>query len=59
MYFFTDYTYKIINRYRNFVPHEDTIAIGRQARPKLYDWMQPPPECLDGDVMSAPQLYCH
>ncbi len=25
---------------------EDTIAIGRQARPKLYDWMQPAPECL-------------
>ena len=25
---------------------EDTIAIGRQARPKLYDWFQPSPECL-------------
>ncbi len=25
---------------------EDTIAIGRQARPKLYDWFQPPPESL-------------
>src|ERR1700737_1267002 len=25
---------------------EDTIAIGRQARPKLYDWFQPAPECL-------------
>jgi N-methylhydantoinase A len=25
---------------------EDTIAIGRQARPKLYDWFQPPPVCL-------------
>ena len=25
---------------------EDTIAIGRQARPKLYDWFQPIPECL-------------
>ena len=25
---------------------EDTIAIGRQARPKLYDWFQPVPECL-------------
>jgi N-methylhydantoinase A len=25
---------------------EDTIAIGRQARPKLYDWFQPTPECL-------------
>ena len=25
---------------------EDTIAIGRQARPKLYDWFQPGPECL-------------
>jgi N-methylhydantoinase A len=25
---------------------EDTIAIGRQARPKLYDWLQPAPECL-------------
>ncbi len=25
---------------------EDTISIGRQARPKLYDWFQPPPECL-------------
>jgi N-methylhydantoinase A len=25
---------------------EDTIAIGRQARPKLYDWNQPVPECL-------------
>jgi N-methylhydantoinase A len=24
----------------------DTIAIGRQARPKLYDWFQPAPECL-------------
>lgn len=28
---------------------EDTIAIGRQARPKLYDWFQPVPECLVGD----------
>lgn len=25
---------------------EDTIAIGRQARPKLYDWFQPAPPCL-------------
>jgi N-methylhydantoinase A len=25
---------------------EDTIAIGRQARVKLYDWFQPAPECL-------------
>jgi N-methylhydantoinase A len=25
---------------------EDTIAIGRQARPKLYDWFQSAPECL-------------
>ena len=25
---------------------EDTIAIGRQARPKLYDWFQPVPACL-------------
>jgi N-methylhydantoinase A len=25
---------------------EDTIAIGRQARPKLYDWFQPAPESL-------------
>lgn len=25
---------------------QDTIAIGRQARPKLYDWFQPPPACL-------------
>jgi N-methylhydantoinase A len=25
---------------------EDTIAIGRQARPELYDWFQPAPECL-------------
>ena len=25
---------------------EDTIAIGRQARPKLYDWFQQVPECL-------------
>jgi N-methylhydantoinase A len=25
---------------------EDTIAIGRQARPKLYDLFQPIPECL-------------
>ncbi|MEI9981156.1 MAG: hydantoinase/oxoprolinase family protein [Edaphobacter sp.] len=25
---------------------EDTIAIGRQARSKLYDWFQPAPECL-------------
>ncbi len=25
---------------------EDTIAIGRQARPKLYDWFQPVPDCL-------------
>jgi N-methylhydantoinase A len=25
---------------------QDTIAIGRQARPKLYDWFQPAPECL-------------
>jgi N-methylhydantoinase A len=25
---------------------EDTIAIGRQARPKLYDWFQAAPECL-------------
>jgi N-methylhydantoinase A len=28
---------------------EDTIAIGRQARPKLYDWFQPAPECLVRD----------
>lgn len=25
---------------------EDTIAIGRQTRPKLYDWFQPAPVCL-------------
>src|ERR1700723_1107808 len=25
---------------------EDTIAIGRQALPRLYDWFQPAPECL-------------
>lgn len=25
---------------------EDTLAIGRQARPKLYDWFQPAPESL-------------
>ncbi len=25
---------------------EDTIAIGRQARGRLYDWFQPPPICL-------------
>src|ERR1700761_6787258 len=25
---------------------EDTIAIGRQARPRLYDWFQPAPNCL-------------
>jgi N-methylhydantoinase A len=25
---------------------EDTIAIGRQARPRLYDWFQKAPECL-------------
>ena len=25
---------------------EDTIAIGRQARAKLYDWFQPAPMCL-------------
>lgn len=25
---------------------EDTIAIGRQSRPKLYDWFQPAPACL-------------
>jgi N-methylhydantoinase A len=25
---------------------EDTIAIGRQARPKLYDWFQQAPPCL-------------
>ena len=25
---------------------EDTIAIGRQARPKLYDWFQSAPVCL-------------
>jgi N-methylhydantoinase A len=25
---------------------EDTIAIGRQTRPKLYDWMAPAPLCL-------------
>ena len=30
---------------------EDTIAIGRQARPKLYDWFQPAPECLVQDGM--------
>ncbi len=28
---------------------EDTIAIGRQARPKLYDWFQRAPECLVED----------
>ena len=25
---------------------KDTIVIGRQARPKLYDWFQPAPQCL-------------
>src|ERR1700751_2807313 len=25
---------------------EDTIAIGRQARARLYDWFQAAPECL-------------
>lgn len=30
---------------------EDTIAIGRQARPKLYDWFQPAPECLVADEL--------
>jgi N-methylhydantoinase A len=25
---------------------EDTLAIGRQARAKLYDWFQPAPHCL-------------
>jgi N-methylhydantoinase A len=25
---------------------EDTIAIGRQTRAKLYDWFQPAPDCL-------------
>ena len=25
---------------------EDTISIGRQTRPRLYDWFQPPPPCL-------------
>ncbi len=25
---------------------EDTLAIGRQARARLYDWFQPAPECL-------------
>ena len=25
---------------------EDTISIGRQARPRLYDWHQPQPPCL-------------
>jgi N-methylhydantoinase A len=25
---------------------EDTVAIGRQARPRLYDWFQPAPPCL-------------
>jgi N-methylhydantoinase A len=25
---------------------EDTIAIGRQARSRLYDWFAPPPACL-------------
>src|ERR1700744_4610192 len=30
---------------------EDTIAIGRQARPKLYDWFQPAPECLVKDEL--------
>lgn len=30
---------------------EDTISIGRQARPKLYDWFQPAPVCLvEGDL---------
>jgi N-methylhydantoinase A len=48
---------------------EDTIAIGRQARRKLYDWFQPAPVCLapeqlrfgveervsaEGDVLQAP-----
>lgn len=28
---------------------EDTISIGRQARPKLYDWFQRSPECLVED----------
>jgi N-methylhydantoinase A len=30
---------------------EDIIAIGRQARPKLYDWFQPAPECLVGEKL--------
>ena len=30
---------------------EDTIAIGRQARPRLYDWFQPAPECLVGEEL--------
>ena len=30
---------------------QDTIAIGRQARPRLYDWFQKAPECLvDADL---------
>lgn len=48
---------------------EDTIAIGRQARRRLYDWFQPAPICLapehlrfgvderisaEGDVLQAP-----
>jgi N-methylhydantoinase A len=49
---------------------EDTIAIGRQARAKLYDWFQPIPDCLapeqlrfgvrervsaEGDVLESPE----
>ena len=49
---------------------EDTIAIGRQARARLYDWFQPAPECLapgdlrfgieervsaEGEVLVAPE----
>src|SRR6202021_3260543 len=48
---------------------EDTIAIGRQARARLYDWFQPAPICLtpehlrfgvderlsaEGEVLQAP-----
>ncbi len=49
---------------------EDTIAIGRQARARLYDWFQPAPDCLspahlrfgigervsaEGEVLLAPE----
>src|ERR1700684_2623153 len=50
---------------------EDTIAIGRQARGRLYDWFQSAPECLvpeslrfgvvehisaEGELLSSPVL---